>query len=402
MRLGFRRGRVPWVAGPRWRPTGEPRPVAECRIAKTKTTMFSIPTACFRVVEGCKVKTGRSIDHAGPRVPSPFLGALGVFAAGVAVLAFGGAGAREHFVHFADDLRSGGVGPMMVAVPSGVVPPCDGFDPVWCSPVNTDPVAVGAFAMSVREVSVREFRMFADRTGYRTRAEGRTGPAGGCLEGGVPPEESRWDLTWGEQAWARGEDHAVVCMAYKDAAAYARWLAEETGKPYRLPTEHEWRHGLLANRPEPALAPGELPCAFRRTPNGLRGELRPVGSCGPNPFGLYEMAGGVDEWTECGETAAYPGQCRTPSGRSGCRQGFVLGSMAAWETSAHPRSETPSRPGGAHWVGASGRQARGNSAWPTANEPEPPGWHVDASPPWPWLRCGSTNLDGFRVALSPS
>lgn len=313
----------------------------------------------------------------------------------VAVLVFGGAEADDHFVHFADDLRSGGVGPTMVAVPSGVVPPCEEFDPFDCSPVSTESVAVRSFAMSVREVSVREFRMFADRTGYRTWAEERPGPDGGCVDvvDQGDRDEQRWDLTWNELPWAHGEDHAVVCMTYKDAAAYARWLAKETGKSYRLPTDFEWRHVLLAGRPEPVVAPSGLSCVFRRTPNGgVRGALRPLGTCGPNPFGLYEMAGGVNEWTECGSNVW--GRCPTRSGHAGCLQSFFL------ETTAD-LGVSPSRTSDAHWVEASSPETWETSTSPTTHEPEPPSrWHASDWPPW--ARCGSTSLDGFRVALSSS
>jgi formylglycine-generating enzyme required for sulfatase activity len=46
--------------------------------------------------------------------------------------------------------------------------------------------------------------------------------------------------------WEQGQfpdalaDHPVVNVNWEDAAAYCDWLAETTGKPYRLPTEQEW------------------------------------------------------------------------------------------------------------------------------------------------------------------
>ena len=267
----------------------------------------------------------------------------------------------------------------MVSVPSGVVPPCDKSGRFSCAPDAIEPVAVGSFAMSMREVSVAEFRMFVDRTGYKSRAEEVSGADGGCFEvdrqGGVG--QPRWDLAWNRLPWAHEDDHAVVCMTYKDASAYARWLAEETGRLYRVPTELEWRHALLAGQPEPAITRSVSACVFRRLPNnGRRGMLRPVGSCGPNPFGLYEMASGVDEWTECVATAG--GKCRTPSGRAGCLQGFVL------EAAGHFESQRQ------RWTNVPGK----------ADETEPSRQHAGHPPPW--ARCGSTNMDGFRVALSSS
>ena len=304
---------------------------------------------------------------------------LRAFGAWVVAFTVAGVAAHEHFVYFADDLRSGGVGPTMALVPSGVVPPCDKSGRFSCAPDATEPVAVGSFAMSMREVSVAEFRMFVGRTGYKSLAEEVTEVDGGCFEvdrqGGVG--QPRWDLAWNKLPRAHGDDHAVVCMTYKDASAYARWLSEETGRPYRVPTELEWRLALLAGQPKPAITRSELACVFRRLPNyGRRGVLRPVGSCGPNPFGLYEMASGVDEWTEC--VAIAGGRCRTPSGRAGCLQGFVLEAAGHFESQRQWWTSTPQR----------------------ADETEPPRRH--AGDPPPWARCGSTNMDGFRVALSSS
>ena len=332
-------------------------------------------------------------------------GALGAVVVMAALAFSGAAAAHDHFVYFADDLPSGGVGPTMVSVPGGVVPPCRESDPLPCTPVSAEPVDVGSFAMSAREVSVAEFRVYANRTGYKTWAEERTELDGGCLDELVPRgdgEEPRWDLAWNALPWAHGDDHAVVCITYKDATAYAQWLARETGKPYRLPTELEWRHALLANGPAPVLTSNDLPCVFRPTRNGgLRGVLRPVGSCGPNPFGLYEMAGGVNEWTECVE-ATWTG-CRTPAGRSGCLQGFLPEMAVDLGVSWNLRSKTPSltpRPGGADWLGAISGGAWATRASQEANIPEPPRWQVDDV--HPWALCGSTTLYGFRVALSSS
>ena len=38
-------------------------------------------------------------------------------------------------------------------------------------------------------------------------------------------------------------DHPVVNVTWHDAVAYCRWLAEATGKPYRLPSEAECEKG---------------------------------------------------------------------------------------------------------------------------------------------------------------
>ena len=46
---------------------------------------------------------------------------------------------------------------------------------------------------------------------------------------------------WDDGRIPRGEeDHPVRWLWWQDAVDYCGWLAEVTGKPYRLPTEAEW------------------------------------------------------------------------------------------------------------------------------------------------------------------
>ena len=34
----------------------------------------------------------------------------------------------------------------------------------------------------------------------------------------------------------------MINVSWEDASAYVQWLREETGKPYRLPSEAEWEY----------------------------------------------------------------------------------------------------------------------------------------------------------------
>jgi formylglycine-generating enzyme required for sulfatase activity len=95
--------------------------------------------------------------------------------------------------------------------------------------------------------------------------------------------------------------HPVVLVRYEDAAAYCRWLTDESGQLVRLPTEAEWekaaRGGISGfrypwgNDIDPSRGNFLADPAAKRQ----RG-TRPTGTYPPNGYGLYDMAGNVWEW----------------------------------------------------------------------------------------------------------
>lgn len=97
------------------------------------------------------------------------------------------------------------------------------------------------------------------------------------------------------------EDAAVTNVSWADAQQYAGWLAQATKKPYRLPTEAEWEYAARAGTQTKywwgdKLQPGMAGCKDCGDVAGA--QPAKVGSFKPNPFGLYDMGGGVDQWVE--------------------------------------------------------------------------------------------------------
>src|SRR5262249_40148287 len=78
------------------------------------------------------------------------------------------------------------------------------------------------FAVGRTHVTVDQFAAFANETGHAAGARCNTGVA--------------QTGSWRGPGFAQDGGHPVVCIDWTDANAYADWLANKTGKPYRLPT----------------------------------------------------------------------------------------------------------------------------------------------------------------------
>jgi len=102
---------------------------------------------------------------------------------------------------------------------------------------------------------------------------------------------------------ATGNDDAPVTnVSWSDAKQYVTWLADTTKKPYRLPSEAEWEYAARGGTQTrywwgDQVQPGVASC---KDCGGDAAAEQPVkvGSFKPNPFGLYDMGGGVDQWVE--------------------------------------------------------------------------------------------------------
>jgi formylglycine-generating enzyme required for sulfatase activity len=136
-------------------------------------------------------------------------------------------------------------------------------------------VYVQAFYIDQYEVTNEQYKSFADATGQR------------------PPRHWKGDIYPPEKA-----NHPVIYVSWFEANAYCHWVGK------RLPTEAEWEKAargtdafrfpwgnsfdpLKANTPQRWLALNQ------------EADTMPVGSFddGKSPYGVYDMAGNVYEWT---------------------------------------------------------------------------------------------------------
>jgi len=95
------------------------------------------------------------------------------------------------------------------------------------------------------------------------------------------------------------ENHPAVNIYWRDAMAYCKWLAEATGKPYRLPTETEWEKAARGTDGRIYPWGNEWDSKRCNTKEGGKRGTTPVGAYpqGASPYGLLDMAGNVFEWT---------------------------------------------------------------------------------------------------------
>ncbi len=93
--------------------------------------------------------------------------------------------------------------------------------------------------------------------------------------------------------------HPVVLVSHADAEAYCAWRAQTEGRQLRLPTEAEWEKAARGTDGR------YFPWGNRFDPDRLNSydkgpfDTVPVGQYPPgqSPFGVFDMAGQVFEWT---------------------------------------------------------------------------------------------------------
>jgi formylglycine-generating enzyme required for sulfatase activity len=110
----------------------------------------------------------------------------------------------------------------------------------------------------------------------------------------------------GKLGFSQADDEAVVFVSWHEAVAFCQWLARKEGKPYRLPTEAEWEYACRAGTTTPYHTGDALPKAFLKNAQvswypgrgGPDVQVVPltVAKTPPNPWGLYDMHGNVEEW----------------------------------------------------------------------------------------------------------
>jgi formylglycine-generating enzyme required for sulfatase activity len=96
------------------------------------------------------------------------------------------------------------------------------------------------------------------------------------------------------------DDAPVTNLSWSDTQQFIKWLVEVTHKPFRLPSEAEWEYAARGGTATTywwgdKLQIGMANCKGCGEPYDAK-QPSIVGAFRPNPFGLYEMGGGVAQW----------------------------------------------------------------------------------------------------------
>jgi formylglycine-generating enzyme required for sulfatase activity len=152
------------------------------------------------------------------------------------------------------------------------------------------------FWLSRHEVTIGQFRRFAEAAIYKTDAE-RDGLGGKAIVDGnwKQSPEFIWDSDLG---FPQTDDHPVSNVTWNDAAAFSKWLSNHSGWTFTLPTEAQWEYACRAGT-ETYWHSGDSEAGVEQygwVGTNSRGAPHPVGLLKPNAFGLYDMHGNLWEW----------------------------------------------------------------------------------------------------------
>jgi formylglycine-generating enzyme required for sulfatase activity len=182
-------------------------------------------------------------------------------------------------------------------------------------------LAGGRLALARHPVTRAEFRRFWDSGGRAQFANKDIG----CRDRESIFRSSK-KRSWDKPEINQDDNHPVVCVSWPEAAAYAQWIAKQSGKRYRLPTPSEF-DAMVARAPRGDCATANLAdAAYNRQFESRDGSECSDGFAATSPVehyppvaGIYDIDGNVREWVgACGNGAA-------PGAGAACRDYQVKG-----------------------------------------------------------------------------
>lgn len=174
---------------------------------------------------------------------------------------------------YQDNLGRGGLGPVMIKLSEGsFMMGAKGSSP-YQDELPSHEVKLQSFSISRFEITFEDFDAFAESANLA-----------------LPKDNG----------WGRGKQ-PVINITWDEAMDYTKWLSQQTGHQYRLPSEREWEYAAGAGKDTlywwgNELGRSKANCAVCGSQWDNQ-QPSPVGSFQPNPLGLNDTIGNVLEWT---------------------------------------------------------------------------------------------------------
>ncbi|MCE9603303.1 MAG: SUMF1/EgtB/PvdO family nonheme iron enzyme [Planctomycetia bacterium] len=185
------------------------------------------------------------------------------------------------------------------------------------------------FALGATEVTNKQFKQFVEATKHVSDAEQD------LIDN---PDTKRRNQTWLNPGYDLSDELPVTNVSWNDACAFCNWLSgQEQLRPnyrknengawvatpeangYRLPSEAEWEYACRGGTTT-LYSFGDDQAELKNHAwfaANAEGRPRAVGAKLPNPFGLYDMHGNLNEWCQDWFQTAYGNGSQTdPPGSS--------------------------------------------------------------------------------------
>lgn len=144
-------------------------------------------------------------------------------------------------------------------------------------------VTLDGFAVGMHEVTFDQYDKFCDATGIEK-----------------PSDEE----------WGRG-NRPVINVSWHDANAFAEWLSKQNKQKFNLPSEAQWEYFARAGTTGRYWMGNKIGKNAAQCDNCINKfepkQTVPVGSFRPNPWGIYDTAGNVNEWCQDNRHKNYQG-----------------------------------------------------------------------------------------------
>lgn len=226
-------------------------------------------------------------------------------------------------VVFSDRLTTGDDGPQLAVIPYGRYEMGSGAEE-YGHTQNEYPQHLvtlrKAFAIGIYPVLSAEFELFRQATEWQLRKE---------------------------LIWHSGR-YPAINLRMQDIQLYIKWLSEQTGQTYRLPTEAEWEYAARAGTTTPFHQGDDVSCKnvhfnpgfpYQEAKEKRRWYLprcfpslkvSEAGLHAPNNWGLYDMHGNVWEFTSSHWTSSHLNANRDGSPATGADPYWYVTKGGSW------------------------------------------------------------------------